>query len=110
MEKYVACALIRAAQGSRWSVRHFGRLDACGVRALAPALSSAVRPFWATDHLQGKPCPLYDCSVNEKHMSNCGACVELPCRKFHDLKDPSVSEQEHMEGIEKRVKTLRAMS
>jgi len=67
-------------------------------------------PFWAMDHLQGKPCPLYDCSVNEKHMSNCGACAELPCRKFHDLKDPSVSEQEHMEGIEKRVKTLRAMS
>ena len=65
------------------------------------------KTFWAKDHLENGVCPLFDCSVNEKKYNNCGDCNELPCKKFHDLKDPSISEKEHNEMIEKRVKILK---
>jgi hypothetical protein len=42
MEKYVTCALIRAAPIRRLSARHFPCIRACVVRALAPVLNSTV--------------------------------------------------------------------
>lgn len=65
-------------------------------------------PFWAQDHLNGKPCPIFDCSINKKAMTSCGNCGELPCKKFTDLKDPNATEKEHLKAIEKRVNTLRS--
>ena len=64
------------------------------------------KTFWAIDHLPGKICPLFDCSINQKSFSNCGDCNELPCQKFTDLKDPSISEEEHKTSIAKRVEIL----
>jgi hypothetical protein len=63
-------------------------------------------PFWVEEHLGGNPCPIYGCAVDTRALSSCAHCSELPCQKFFDLKEPSVSQEEHIKGIEKRVKTL----
>lgn len=65
------------------------------------------RPFWTAEHMGGNPCPLYACAVEERGLKDCGHCAELPCKKFHDLKDPRTSDEEHRKGIEKRVALLR---
>jgi len=63
--------------------------------------------FWAKDHTPEGICPLFKCSVNERKFQNCGECPELPCQKFIDLKDPNISNEEHMLSITKRVNILR---
>ncbi len=65
------------------------------------------KTFWAIDHLPEKICPLFDCSINQRSYSNCGDCSELPCKKFADLKDPSISDDEHKLSIKKRIDILR---
>jgi len=65
------------------------------------------RPFWTVEHMGGNPCPLYACAVETKGLPSCAPCGELPCKKFMDLKDPSASEEEHLEGIQKRVAILK---
>jgi len=65
------------------------------------------KTFWAIDHLPEKVCPLFDCSINQKGFSSCGDCSELPCQKYNDLRDPSISEEEHIASISKRVEVLR---
>jgi hypothetical protein len=65
------------------------------------------RPFWVHEHLEGHACPIYDCGVNERALAGCARCPDLPCKKFEDLKDPSTSDEVHLEGIAKRVKLLR---
>ncbi|MFC2152801.1 DUF3795 domain-containing protein [Bacteroidota bacterium] len=64
--------------------------------------------FWAKELISGGICPLYDCSVNLKSYKNCGECAKLPCQKFKDLKDPNISEKEHILGIKKRVRVLNS--
>lgn len=68
------------------------------------------KTFWAIDHVPSKVCPLFDCAVNTKKLSNCGSCAELPCETFRKMKDPSVSEEEHIIGITKRVERLTRKS
>ena len=65
------------------------------------------KPFWTAEHMGGNACPLYDCGVNEKGFGSCAPCPELPCKMFRDMKDPNSSEEEHREGIEKRVRLLK---
>jgi len=47
------------------------------------------------------------CRSQEKALPNCGACVELPCKLFNELKDPNISEEEHQKSILQRVVNLR---
>ena len=66
------------------------------------------RPFWASEHLPEGHCPIHQCSVDKKGYVNCGGCSDLPCNIFYELKDPSVTKEEHLKGIEKRRDTLRS--
>ena len=65
------------------------------------------KPFWVI-HLEedDKICPLYKCSQERTHP-NCGQCGELPCQKWSDLKDPSMSDEAHLQSINERVAVLR---
>jgi len=65
------------------------------------------KTFWAVDQVPEKICQLFNCAINQRKYSNCGDCLELPCKKFTDLKDPSISEEEHRLSIKKRVDILR---
>jgi hypothetical protein len=63
--------------------------------------------FWAKEMPSGV-CPLYDCSVNNRGYKNCGACIELPCKMFLNMKDPKSTEEEHQKSILTRVALLRS--
>ncbi len=65
------------------------------------------KTFWAKDHLEKGICILFECSVNTKNFEHCGKCNELPCKKFYDLKDPNISEKDHLDSIKKRIEILK---
>jgi len=65
------------------------------------------KTFWAADAMPNGTCSLFDCSVNTRKYKNCGACAELPCKMFTDLKDPNSSEEEHQKTLIERVKRLK---
>ncbi len=67
----------------------------------------AGKTFWAIDHMPEKICPLYECAVNKRSLKSCGECSELPCTKFNDLKDPSISDEEHQISLKNRLERLR---
>jgi hypothetical protein len=52
-------------------------------------------------------CPIYKCVVSDKKLSHCGKCGQLPCNLYYDLKDPQLSEEEHLAGIKMRVDCLK---
>jgi len=68
--------------------------------------------------IQGKPfflkdfgvevCPMYDCPVNKKGFTSCAECPKLPCKIYYDWKDPSMTDEEHINSINERVKILKA--
>ena len=64
--------------------------------------------FWAK-YLGLDTCPIYHCCVNEKQLSHCGECDQLPCDIYFNTKDPSMSDEEHRKGIEDRVGVLKAL-
>lgn len=64
--------------------------------------------FWAQDHFPKKTCPIFECSVNTKKLSDCSGCQTLPCQTFTTLKDPSMTDAEFQENLEARLKRLRA--
>jgi hypothetical protein len=63
--------------------------------------------FWAKEMMPDRICPLYKCSVIDKKFGNCGQCAELPCKKFIDLKDPNISDEQHIQSINERVSRLK---
>jgi hypothetical protein len=63
--------------------------------------------FWAKEMMPTKVCPLYNCSVNEKGLKDCGQCSELPCKMFREMKDPKSTDEEHQKGLIERVRLLR---
>ena len=63
------------------------------------------KPFW-TQLMKIEVCPLYNCCIDEKHLEHCGLCEELPCMKFRDLSDPSLSPEEAEESVLFRQKDL----
>lgn len=64
-------------------------------------------PWWAVEHMPGKVCPIFDCSANQKKLTNCGGCAKLPCKTFSDLRDPSMTDQQFAEQLQTRLKRLR---
>ncbi|MBF0407577.1 MAG: DUF3795 domain-containing protein [Candidatus Riflebacteria bacterium] len=80
---------------------HFGKqCDGCK--------SVKGAPWWAVQHMPGKVCPIYDCSANKMKYKNCGACKQVPCKTFSDLRDPSMTDQEFSEQLKKRLERLQA--
>ena len=65
------------------------------------------KPFYLAD-FGVEVCPMYDCSVNQKGYQSCSACSKLPCQIFYDWKDPSMTDEEHINSINERVDALRS--
>jgi len=63
------------------------------------------KPFWTTS-MKIEFCPLYNCSVNTKHLEHCGLCSEFPCQTFNQLLDPSLSDEEAKKALFKRQNNL----
>lgn len=66
------------------------------------------KTFWAQEIMPKKVCPIFDCAVNEKKYKTCGACSQLPCEIFHQLKDPNISDEEHARSISLRITRLKS--
>jgi hypothetical protein len=90
-------------------------LSACGLKCdeceffnktCTGCISVKGSTFWAKEMMPNKTCPLYDCSVNNKKLRNCGDCSELPCKMFLDMKDPNSTDEEHQKSIQTRVAAL----
>ena len=66
------------------------------------------KPFYIKD-FNTEICPLYDCPVNKKGLETCGPCAELPCEIYHNWRDPSMTDEQHLDSINERVKILKAL-
>ena len=64
------------------------------------------KPFYLRD-VGVEVCPMYDCPVNKKGYKSCAECPELPCQIFYDWKDPSMTDEAHINSIDKCVKALK---
>jgi hypothetical protein len=62
--------------------------------------------FWAIHVSKRGVCPIYECAVERKKYSNCAECIDLPCKIYFAIKDPSMTDEEHKKGIERRVGRL----
>lgn len=56
---------------------------------------------------EGKACPIYDCSVNQKGLKHCGECSEAPCEIWMRTRDPKYSDEEFAENVKGRVEALK---
>ncbi|NLI14231.1 MAG: DUF3795 domain-containing protein [Peptococcaceae bacterium] len=63
------------------------------------------KPYWV-QYIGEEVCPLFKC-CQDKGVENCGKCNVIPCKKWYDLKDPSLSEEEHIKSINDRVAALK---
>ena len=64
------------------------------------------KPFYLKD-FGVEVCPMYECPVDKKGYKSCAECPELPCRIFYDWKDPSMTDEAHINSINERVKVLK---
>lgn len=63
------------------------------------------QPFWVTE-ADIDVCLLFHCCA-EKQINSCGACDNLPCKKFLEIKDPNMTLEEHREEVVRRVERLK---
>lgn len=56
---------------------------------------------------EGKACPIYECSVNQKKQKGCGDCSSVPCDIWRKTKDPSFSEEEFEQNMKERIERLK---
>jgi hypothetical protein len=56
---------------------------------------------------EGKACEIYECSIHNKKLKNCGECKEVPCAIWMKTRDPKFSDEEFDENVNIRVKTLK---
>jgi hypothetical protein len=45
--------------------------------------------------------------VNKKGFKTCAECSELPCQIYYDWKDPSMTDEAHIQSIKDRVLLLK---
>ena len=64
--------------------------------------------FWAKEMMPSKICPLFECAVINKQLADCGACPDVPCKMFREMKDPNSTEEEHQRSLIARVERLKA--
>ncbi|HPB02403.1 MAG TPA: DUF3795 domain-containing protein [Bacteroidales bacterium] len=72
-------------------------------------VASQGKIFWAVHYNMDK-CPLHKCCTDEHNYAHCGQCEQLPCKTYFDMRDPSYTEEQHLEGITKRVEVLKKLS
>jgi hypothetical protein len=63
-------------------------------------------PFWV-DFVGIDRCPVYECCVEDKKLDNCGHCEDLPCERFTRYKDPSISDEDAADKLERIVARLK---
>lgn len=56
---------------------------------------------------EGKACPIYECSINQKGYKDCSACKSVPCDIWMATRDPSFSDEEFQNNIKGRVERLQ---
>ncbi len=56
---------------------------------------------------EGKACAIYECTVNNKGMKNCGECSEAPCDIWMKTRDPKYSDEEFDENVKGRIQALK---
>ena len=85
--------------------------DACPLKEKCGSgcQQSCGKPFYIKD-FGVECCPIYYCAVNKKGNKTCGECTELPCQLFYDWKDPSMSDEEHRQGVDTNVALLKELS
>ena len=83
-----------------------GEYEACQAAGCSDCNSIQGKPFYIKDFGM-ETCPLYDCPVNQKGYATCGECSELPCNIYYDWRDPSMSDEEHLNSINERVDRLK---
>ena len=75
---------------------------------------SKGHPAWAA-HLDAKigqeegvvdeTCPIFSCCTG-KELVHCGPCAEIPCEIWFKLKDPTMTQEQHLKWINERVDHL----
>ena len=65
------------------------------------------KPFYIKD-FGVEQCQIYECAVMKKGYKTCGECPELPCKIIYDVKDPSMTEEAHVQSIKDRTEILKA--
>lgn len=75
--------------------------DCAGCRAISGRV-------WWIRHIGQEVCPKYECCISDKKLQHCGQCGDLPCGLFTDLKDPSMTDEEHRRMIAECVALLRS--
>ena len=60
------------------------------------------KPFWTETG-----CELFSC-CSEKELNTCGDCDKLPCKLFIDLKDPNISQEQHLKEVQHRINRLKS--
>lgn len=55
----------------------------------------------------GKACAIYECTVNNKGMKNCGECSEAPCDIWMKTRDPKYSDEEFAKNVRGRMQALK---
>ena len=59
------------------------------------------KPFWAAQFGM-EYCALYNCAINRSGLEHCGQCRDFPCEIFLNLRDPSMSDEEHERSLQQR--------
>ena len=84
-----------------------GEYEACQAAGCSDCHTVQGKPFFLED-FGVEICPLYDCPVNKKGFNTCAECEELPCDIYYNWRDPSMSDEEHINSINERVKVLKS--
>lgn len=61
---------------------------------------------WWVKYVGAKICPIYECVTVKMKLDDCGSCPDLPCERWHSLKDPNYTDEEHAAGIAERTARL----
>jgi len=93
------------------------KLSVCGVNCEGCEHSGAEcsgdcaairgKVYWA-GFIGEEVCPIYACVAGKKH-GDCGDCKKLPCKIWHTLKDPAMTEEAFQQSIRDRVKVLMGL-
>ena len=77
--------------------------------------ASGGHPVWAAhmdaqaaqeEGVVDETCPIFSCSA-AKGFHHCGSCPDIPCEFWILLKDPTISQEKHLKGIDERVDRLK---
>ncbi len=64
--------------------------------------------YWL-QYVDADHCPIYDCCINDKRLNHCGECALLPCDKWYQFSDPTMSEEESKLIDSQRIELLKSL-